>query len=121
MLALSAERDEVTVVDDQVGRPTYAPDLAGALVDLLASTRPYGTYHCTGGGEPVSWAGLAELVLAGTGCRVVPVSTRRYRQGAPGTAERPASSVLAEGPLALRDWRAALAEYLARERQRATR
>jgi len=118
VLRLSATREELTVVDDQVGRPTYAPDLAAALVRLLAGDLPPGTYHATGSGDVVSWAGLAREVLAGTGCRVVPVSTEQYRAGAPGTAPRPANSALAAGPLQLRDWRVALREHLAGHRAR---
>ena len=112
MLRLAREREEVRVVDDQVGRPTYAVDLAQALVRLLDGDLPPGTYHATGGGPEVSWAGFAAAVLEGTGCRVVPVSTREYALG----VARPARSTLAPGPLQLRDWRAALADYLARER-----
>ena len=116
MLRLARDRDEVRVVDDQVGRPTCADDLARALVELLEGDLPPGTYHATGGGPAVSWAGFAAAVLAGTGCRVVPVTTQEYAQGATGTAPRPASSALAPGPLRLRDWREALADYLERER-----
>lgn len=112
MRRLGAERDELRVVADQVGRPTYAVDLAAALVALLDGGTPYGTVHATGGGEPVSWAAFAEAVLAATGsaCRVVPITTEEY--GAP--SPRPANSALAP-VLPLRDWREALADYLARE------
>ncbi len=112
---LAGQRQELTVVDDQVGRPTYAVDLARAIVRLLASDLPPGTYHATGSGEPVSWAAFAAVALQGTGCTVVPVTTGQYARGAPGTAPRPANSALAAGPLVLRDWREALAEYLAAE------
>lgn len=116
MLRLAVGHSELTVVDDQYGRPTYAVDLAAALVRLLDGDLPPGTYHATGGGEPVSWAGFAQAVLAGTGCRVLPVTTEQYRAGAPATAPRPTNSALAAGPLVLRDWRAALADYLEGER-----
>jgi len=112
---LAEQRQQLTVVDDQIGRPTYAVDLARALVRLLASDLPPGTYHATGSGEPVSWAGLAAIALQGTGCTVVPVTTGQYARGAPGTAPRPANSALAAGALVLRDWRSALAEYLEAE------
>lgn len=116
MLRLAAQRPRVSVVDDQRGRPTYAVDLAAALVRLLDGDLPPGTYHATGGGPVVSWAGFAREVLAGSACEVVPVTTAQYRAGAPATAPRPRSSALATGPLALRDWREALAEYLEGER-----
>ncbi len=69
MRRLAQQRDSVTVVDDQVGRPTYAPDLARALLDLLGSGAPPGTYAATGEGDVVSWAGFARAVLADTSCR----------------------------------------------------
>jgi dTDP-4-dehydrorhamnose reductase len=116
MRRLAADRSELTVVDDQLGRPTYAVDLAEALVRLLDGDLPPGTYHGTGGGPVVSWAGFASAVLEGTGCRVLPVTTEQYRQGAPATAPRPMNSALAAGPLQLRDWRLALRDYLERER-----
>ena len=114
---LAAERSELRVVDDQVGRPTHAGDLARAVVALLASDLPPGTYHATGRGPAVSWAEVAAVVVAGTGCRVVPVSSQEHARTARSAAPRPASSALAPGPLAvhLRDWREALADYLAAE------
>jgi dTDP-4-dehydrorhamnose reductase len=118
MRRLATERDEVTVVDDQFGRPTYAVDLAAALVALLDRSCPPGVYHASGAGDVVSWAGFAEAILAGTGCAVRPVSSAEYAAGRP--APRPAYSALdlsslAEVGIAMRDWRQALAEYLAAE------
>ena len=120
MLRLAAERDELTVVDDQVGRPTYAVDLARALVALLERGAPGGTYHATGGGEVVSWAGFAAQVLRGSSCRVVPVTTEQYLLTAAQVAPRPAYSALDLSSLEavgirMRDWREALAEYLKQE------
>lgn len=118
---LAASRDEVTVVDDQLGRPTYALDLAAALLALLDGRAPYGTYHATGAGDVVSWADVAAVAVRGTGCRVRPVSTVEYLaaapQAAPQPAPRPAYSALDLGALEavgvrMRDWREALAEYL---------
>lgn len=116
MRRLGASRDEVTVVDDQFGRPTYAVDLASALIRLVESGAPFGTYHATGSGDVVSWADFATAVLEGTGCKVRPVTTAEYTKDRP-TAPRPAygaldlSSLEAIG-ITMRDWRAALAEYL---------
>lgn len=110
MLRLAGERTELTVVADQVGRPTYAPDLAAAVTALLDSTA-YGLHHATGGGEPVSWADFARVILADSDVRVRDTTTEAY--GAP--APRPANSALA-CDLVLRDWREALADYLALER-----
>jgi dTDP-4-dehydrorhamnose reductase len=120
MRRLAADRDELTVVDDQLGRPTYAVDLAAALVQLVQQQAPYGTYHLTGAGDVVSWAGFAREILAGTRCRVTPVSTAQYLAKANQAAPRPAYSALdlsateAAG-IPVRDWREALAEYLAKE------
>ena len=122
MLRLAASRPELTVVDDQLGRPTYAVDLADALVALLARGAPTGTYHATGDGDVVSWAGFATTILEGTGCTVRPVRTAEYAAGSAPLAPRPAYSVLdmtslrAQG-VGMRDWRLALAEYLAVERE----
>jgi dTDP-4-dehydrorhamnose reductase len=120
MRRLARDREEVTVVADQLGRPTYAVDLAAALVGLLDVEAPYGTYHATGSGDVVSWADFAAAVLAGTGCRVVPVTTEDYLSRAPQAAPRPAYSALDLSTLEavgvrMRDWREALAEYLAKE------
>ncbi len=105
-----AGRESLTVVDDQVGRPTYAVDLAGALVELLTSGKPYGTYHATGGGPAVTWAGFARAILADTSVVIEPTTTEAYGAASP----RPANSCL-EPSLVLRDWREALAVYLAAE------
>lgn len=117
MRRLAASRDEVTVVDDQLGRPTYALDLAAALLALLDGGAPAGTYHATGSGDVVSWAELAVVAVRGTGCRVRPVSTAEYLLAAPQAAPRPAYSALDLSALEavgvqMRDWREALAEYL---------
>lgn len=115
MRRLALDRSEVRVVDDQVGRPTYALDLARAVAGLLGSDLPAGTWHATGSGPVVSWAGFGRAVLAGTGCRVVPVSTQEYARSVPQTAPRPANSALAFTGLHLRDWREALADHLRQE------
>ena len=110
MRRLGSERDEVEVVDDQTGSPTWTRDLAPALEALL--DRPPGVYHAAGAGE-VTWAGLARAVFEETGCacRVRPVATAALGRPAP----RPRYSALAStrpGAPRLRDWREALADYL---------
>lgn len=110
MRRLASERTELSVVADQVGRPTYAVDLARALLGLLYST-DYGTHHATGAGPVVSWADFARAVLADTPVGVRDISTAEF--GAP--AARPANSALA-ADLPMRDWRTALADYLEGER-----
>jgi dTDP-4-dehydrorhamnose reductase len=121
MLRLGADRDELTVVDDQFGRPTYTVDLAAALIALLDRDAPSGTYHATGAGDVVSWADFAAAILEGTTCKVRPISSAEYAAGKPGIAPRPANSALdlsalESAGITMRDWRAALAEYLAEEK-----
>lgn len=122
MLALEASRDEIRVVDDQVGSPTYARDLATGILALAraaaAGDAPAGrVLHAAGGGR-ASWFELARAVFAGVGAdpgRVLPCTTAEFPRPAP----RPAFSVLSSdewaeaGMRPLRDWRPALAEALA--------
>jgi dTDP-4-dehydrorhamnose 3,5-epimerase len=120
MLGLAARGISPTVVADQVGRPTFAVDLAAAIAHLLESAAPYGTFHVTGGGEPASWADVARDVFAAAGhheLRVTDVSTAEYFADKPAAARRPRNSVLdcakAERVgITLPDWRARLAAYV---------
>ncbi len=111
---LAAQRDELTVVDDQIGCPTFTGHLGQALVDLAAGTPPLGIVHVAGGGQ-CSWYELAsEIVVAsGTSCKVNPGRSADLDRPAP----RPAYSVLrtergTEVPR-LPQWREGLAQYLA--------
>ncbi|HWD65208.1 MAG TPA: dTDP-4-dehydrorhamnose reductase [Solirubrobacteraceae bacterium] len=113
MLRLAAEREELAVVDDQVGCPTFTGHLAQALVDLAArSDRPVGILHCAAAGQ-CSWFGFAQAILreAGVDTPIRPVSTAEF----PRRAHRPAYSVLRssrpEAPV-LSNWRHGVADYL---------
>jgi dTDP-4-dehydrorhamnose reductase len=112
MLRLAAERDELTVVDDQVGCPTFTGHLASALVSLALS-RPLGVVHVAGGGA-CSWFDLARETIASAGLSCEVKRGRTEDLGRP--APRPAYSVLAsergEVVPRLPEWRAGLAEYL---------
>jgi dTDP-4-dehydrorhamnose reductase len=90
MLRLASERDEVRVVGDQLGSPTWTGHLAPALVDL-AERRASGIHHLTGAGA-CSWADFAGAIFAESAaeCRVVEVTSAEY----PTPAARPAFSVL---------------------------
>jgi dTDP-4-dehydrorhamnose reductase len=92
MLTLGAERDEVAVVDDQVGCPTYVAHLARATRELLE--RPQGIWHLAAAGE-CTWATFARAIFeeVGLSCRVRPISTAELGRRAP----RPAYSVLRSG------------------------
>jgi dTDP-4-dehydrorhamnose reductase len=111
MLRLGAERDEVAVVDDQRGSPTYVGHLADATRQLL--DLPYGTYHVAAAGD-CTWADFAEAIFdeAGLECRVRRITTAEF--GAP--APRPAYSVLRseQGAPELPHWREGLRECLRR-------
>lgn len=111
-------RDELSVVDDQVGRLTYAPDLAAGIVQLLEAGAE-GLFHLTNQGQPSSWADVAEaaLEITGSGCRVRRISTKEFFQGPGPIAPRPANSLLdcskAAGlGVVLRPWPQALEQYL---------
>jgi dTDP-4-dehydrorhamnose reductase len=110
MLRLGAERDEVAVVDDQRGAPTYVGHLADATDAVLEL--PFGVYHLTAAGD-CTWAEFAEVIFeeAGLACRVRRISTAEY--GA--KAQRPAYSVLRseKGAPELPHWRDGLRECLA--------
>ncbi len=94
IVRLAGERDRLTVVDDQVGCPTYTAHLASALVALAARPGgpPPGVLHVAGAGH-CSWFQFATEIVAAagiTGCEVAPVSTAEFPRPAP----RPAYSVL---------------------------
>jgi len=92
MAALAAERETLTVVDDQCGQPTWTVDLAGAIVRLIEAGAPFGAYHGTSSGE-TTWFGFAQAIFAELGLdsdRVKPTTTDAFPRPAP----RPAYSVL---------------------------
>jgi dTDP-4-dehydrorhamnose reductase len=111
MLRLGAERDEVAVVDDQRGSPTYVGHLADATRELLE--KPYGVYHVAADGD-CTWAEFAEAIFedAGLDCRVRRITTAELGRPAP----RPGYSVLRSerGAPELPHWRDGLRACLAR-------
>ena len=124
MLRLAAERDRLTVVDDQHGCPTSAADLAAVLSTIALrmagdAAAPAGTYHCVNAGA-TTWCGFAEAIVTGAarrGGRSVPITgipTAAY----PTPAKRPMNSRLstetltAAFGLAPRPWEAALDDLL---------
>jgi dTDP-4-dehydrorhamnose reductase len=113
MLALGAQREEVSVVCDQIGCPTWTVHLAGALVQLAERPAATGIHHITAAGS-CSWNELAREVFerARIDCRVLPAVTDDF----PRPARRPAYSVLGCGRAdtpRLPPWQQGLAEYLA--------
>ncbi len=105
MLRLGSERDEVAVVDDQRGSPTYVGHLAAATPAVLAL--PFGVYHVAAEGD-CTWADFAEAIFdeAGVSCRVRRITTAEL----PRPASRPAYSVLRseKGAPELPHWREGL-------------
>jgi dTDP-4-dehydrorhamnose reductase len=91
MLKLAADRDEISVVTDQVGCPTWTGHLAPALVDLAERRSDVGIFHGAGAGR-CSWNELAIETFdrAGVACRVLPTTAAQFKRPAP----RPAWSVL---------------------------
>ncbi len=112
MLALAAQRDEIDVVTDQVGRPTWTGHLAAALVEMAERRGDAGVFHATGEGS-CSWNEFALEIFAtaGVACRVRPTTSDRF----PRPARRPAYSVLGterDPPVTLPPWEEGLAAYL---------
>lgn len=122
MLRLARQREEVSVVVDELGCPTLAEDLADAILKL-SERDASGIYHCAGAGETTR-AAFAEEIFAqsqargGPSARVAHITSAQYAANNPGLAKRPANSRLDCTKLAtahdvrLRDWRVALGACL---------
>ena len=116
MLRAGRTHDEVRVVCDQVGTPTYTPDLARLLVDM-AATEEYGNYHATNEGGFISWYDYTKEIYrqAGLETRVTPVTSAEYGNS---LAKRPFNSRLDKSKLGahgfdrLPPWQDALRRYL---------
>lgn len=116
MLKLAENHDQVTVVDDQLGNPTSANDLAYEVLKI-ALTDNYGIWHVTNE-DTCSWADFAAAVLADTDCEVIRCTSEEYKAAHPDSASRPAFSSLRNKKLEdtigneMRPWRIALDDYL---------
>ena len=114
MLRLSETKDRLTVVNDQIGSPTYTTDLAPLLVDMVQSDK-YGIYHATNEGF-CSWAEFAAEIFrqAGAKTEVIPIASSEY----PTKAVRPLNSRLSKlkldsaGFKRLPSWQDAITRYL---------
>ena len=115
MINVGKAHDEVRVVNDQIGTPTYTYDLARLLVDMLEKEE-YGKYHATNEGGYISWCDFAKEIFrqAGMDVKVIPVSSAEY----PAKAKRPSNSRMEKkkleehGFIRLPDWKDALGRYL---------
>lgn len=116
MLTVGKTHDEVRVVNDQIGTPTYTYDLARLLVDMI-ETEKYGYYHATNEGGYISWYDFTKEIYrqAGYNTKVTPVTTAEYGLS---KAKRPFNSRLDKSKLVkmgfkpLPTWQDALARYL---------
>ena len=114
MLNLGKTRGEVSVVNDQIGSPTYTPDLARLLVDMI-ETEHYGHYHATNEGL-CTWYEFAREIFrqAGIDVKVTPVTSEQF----PAKAKRPSNSRMNKDKLTkngfthLPRWEDALKRYL---------
>ena len=118
MLNLGKTKDEISVVNDQLGNPTSANDLAYEILKI-ALTDNYGVYHCTNEGT-CSWADFSKAIMEGAGlsCKVNRCTSKEYKEMNPASANRPAYSSLENVHLKttigneMRDWQNALKTYL---------
>ncbi len=122
MLNLGEAKDEISVVADQHGSPTYAEDLANMIAEAIEKKIPYGVYHATNQGY-TTWYDFTKAIFEYTGtiCQVNPVTTEQYIEMMNITqAKRPKNSqlskekLLAQG-IAVPEWEEALKRYLKAE------
>jgi len=131
MIRLGTEREELSIVDDQRGSPTWTEDAAAAIITILRSIlagnppAPWGTYHLTGGGE-TTWFGFAREIFGlrtAAGHRVPRLKAITAAEHA-APARRPTYSVLDNGKIGtalgirLRPWQKSLAQCMGRSQCR---
>jgi dTDP-4-dehydrorhamnose reductase len=123
MLGLASRGLSPIVVADQVGRLTFADDLAAGILTLLATGAVSGVYNITNTGDPASWADVARATFEFAGyppSRVTGTTTDRYFADKPDAARRPQNSVLdldkaRSVGVVLPPWRESLATYVKQE------
>ena len=112
MINLEKTKDSISVVDDQIGQPTWTKDLTTQIISMIDAKAPSGTYHATSSGQ-TSWFGLTQRIFELLGAdpkRVLPTDTAAFPRPAP----RPAYSVLGHenwskvGLNPIRNWNEAL-------------
>lgn len=121
ILAAAKQRDELKVVADQFGRPTFTTELARIIDYLLKTKSPYGTYNASNGGDTVNWAGFARAILkeAGSKTQVIDTTAKEYFAGKV-SSERPKYSSFDLSKLKSvgynpKDWREDLKLYIRNE------
>jgi dTDP-4-dehydrorhamnose reductase len=117
MINLEKTKDSISVVEDQIGQPTWTKDLTVQIISMIDSKAPSGTYHATSSGQ-TSWFGLTQRIFELLGAdpkRVLPTDTAAFPRPAP----RPAYSVLGHenwskiGLNPIRNWNEALTSAFA--------
>lgn len=125
MLNIGKTHDRLTVVDDQIGTPTYTYDLARLLVDMI-ETEKYGYYHATNEGGYISWYDFTKEIFrqavelghqeySGDRLKVVPVTTKEYgvsKAARPFNSRLDRSKLVKNGFTPLPAWQDALGRYL---------
>lgn len=116
MIGVGKTHEKVTVVNDQIGTPTYTRDLADLLCDM-AEREAYGTYHATNEGGYISWYDLCVEAYRqyGLSTEVVPVTTAAYglsKAARPENSRLDKSKLTAKGFKPLPDWKDAVRRYL---------
>jgi dTDP-4-dehydrorhamnose 3,5-epimerase/reductase len=122
MIGLGQKGIAPKVVNDQIGRLTFANELTKAIDHLLERKAPYGIYNVSNGGDKVSWADVTRAIFKAGDfhLNVTDTTTKEYFADKPEAAKRPLLSVLDLGKLegigfSPRDWREELDEYVKKE------
>lgn len=125
MLGLGEKGNEISVINDHIGRPTFTAELVRAIDHLLRSRSPFGTYNVTNSGEAVSWAGWTRQIFAYAGfdTKVINITNEEYYSDKPSAAPRPLNSTLnltkiqATG-FKSTDWKEDLKKYIEKEQSK---
>ena len=120
MIGLSKKGVSPTVVNDQIGRLTFAETLVSAISYLLEQKAAYGTYNISGDGEPASWAGISRLIFQELGredLKITDTTTKEYFASKEGIAPRPLFSSfnldkIKSTGFVISDWREDLKKYI---------
>lgn len=122
MLSLAENLSEINVVSDQVGRPTFAEDLAQGILEALDKKIQFGIYNYQNSGAPASWASFARKIfeIAGKTTKVIDITFQEYLKinSSKKVAPRPANSVLElakieKNGIIVPKWQDSLDKYLA--------
>ncbi len=116
MIKVGSSRDEVRVVNDQIGTPTYTADLAVLLTDMI-ETDKYGYYHARNEGGYISWYDFCREIYEQKGLttKIIPVSTEEYglsKASRPKNSRLDTSKLSESGFRLLPDWKDALGRYI---------